>query len=62
MPPFGVGRQACVQDNVAHLLLEQLVPSSEPSGQSDMPLQNFVTSTQIADELQANLFGAQFLD
>ena len=62
MPPVGVGRHACIQANIEHLLLEHVDASSLPSGQSDTPLQKLDTSMQTADVLQANRLGGQFRD
>ena len=62
MPPDGVGLHACIQANREHLFAEHVEPSSEPSGQSLMPLQNLATSTHRAEPLHAKRLGGQFLD
>ncbi len=43
------------------LVLQQVNPSSEPSGQSRTPLQNLSISMQFAVVLHANLLGGQCL-
>ncbi len=62
MPPNGVGLHACIQAKTEHLFAEHVELSSEPSGQSLMPLQNFATSTHTVDPLHAKRLGGQFRD